>query len=105
MLQCTPTAVMTLRQLGRQEGVPANYGLRVSASATSDGQPALAISFVEQPAEGDQVDEQHGTRIFVAREIADQLSEYELDLNANAAANGTHPPELVLRDGSASATS
>ena len=99
MLQCTPTAVMTLRQLGLQEGVPADHGVRVSASTTSDGQPALAISFAEHPIEGDQVDEQHGMRVFVAGEVAERLAAFELDLKPNASANGTQPPELILRGG------
>lgn len=97
MLQCTPTAAMTLRQIGVQQGFPETYGVRVFPTATAEGEQALAIGFAERPAEGDQVDEQHGTRIFVAGEVADRLSGVELDLVPDVSANGDRQPQLVLR--------
>lgn len=97
MLHCTETAATSLRELGRHHGVPEDYGVRVFASETPDGDPALGIAFADRPREGDQVAEQHGTRVFVAREVADQLDDVELDVAPDVSSNGNEPAQLVLR--------
>lgn len=97
MLHCTQTAAMSLQELRKSQGIPETYGVRVFASETPDGDPALGIGFADRPFEGDQVAEQHGTRVFVAREVAADLDGVELDLAPNALGNGDRPSELVLR--------
>lgn len=98
VLQCTPTAAMTLRQLGMKQGFPEHYGVRLFPSETEAGEQAVAIAFAARPAEGDQVDEQHGTRIFVAADVAGSLAHVELDVVPSAAGNGNSSPRLVLRN-------
>ena len=97
MLQCTQTAAMTLQELRRTQGIPDTYGVRVFASETPEGERALGIGFTDRPFEGDQVAEQHGTKVFVASEVASDLDEVELDVAPHAASNGNRPTELVLR--------
>lgn len=97
MLQCTQTAARSLQELRRSQGIPDTFGVRVFASQTPEGEAALAIGFADRPAEGDQVDEQHGTRVFVAQEVAEELDQVELDLAPDVSGNGTHPSQLVLR--------
>ena len=98
MLQCTQTAAMGLQELRRSQGIPDDYGVRVFASETPEGDAALAIGFADRPFEGDQVTEQHGTRVFVAQEVADELDHVELDLAPDVSGNGNHPSQLVLRN-------
>lgn len=97
MLQCTPAAAATLDQVREQQGLPENYGLRLFPAQATDGQVTLGLGFAEAPEEGDQVDEQHGTRLFVAPEIADELAEMSLDIEPDPSQNGDAGPQLVLR--------
>ncbi|HET7488671.1 MAG TPA: hypothetical protein VFJ85_12135 [Acidimicrobiales bacterium] len=97
MLQCTQTAATTLQALRQSQGIPDTYGVRIFVSELDDGEPALGIGFADRPAEGDQVEEQHGTLVFVAREVADELADAELDLAPSASGNGNQPSQLVLR--------
>lgn len=97
MLHCTQTAATTLRALRRSQGIPDEFGVRIFASELPDGEPGLGIGFTDEPMEGDQVTEQHGTRVFVAQEVAAELDEAELDLAPGATGNGNTPSQLVLR--------
>ena len=97
MLQCTQTAARSLQELRRSQGIPDTFGVRVFAAQTPEGEAALAIGFADRPADGDQVAEQHGTRVFVAQEVAAELDEVELDMTPDASGNGNHPSQLVLR--------
>ena len=97
MLQCTQTAARSLQELRRSQGIPDTYGVRVFAAKTPEGEAALAIGFADRPDEGDQVAEQHGTRVFVAQEIAEELDHVELDMSPDVSGNGDQPSQLVLR--------
>lgn len=98
MLQCTQTVAMSLQELRRSQGIPDSFGVRVFASETPEGEQALGIGFADRPFEGDEVAEQHGTRVFVAQEVAEGLDGAELDLLPAASGNGNRPSQLVLRD-------
>lgn len=97
MLQCTRAAADTLDQVRSQQGLPESFGVRLFPSEVSDGRVGLGLEFAEAPAEGDQVTEQHGTRVIVAPEIAEDLSELTLDVVPDPSANGNGAPQLVLR--------
>ena len=97
MFKLTPTAASALDEVRRQQQVPANYGVRVSAQPTPDGQTGLHLGFAEEPAPTDAIQEQHGTKVFVAEEVVEPLSELALDANVAASSNGSAPPELLLR--------
>ena len=96
MLECTATAAAALEEVREQNGFPTEFGVRIYPAQTPDGEVGLGIDFA-QPAEGDQVTEQHGTTLIVAPEVNDQLSELTLDLVPDPAANGDASPQLVLR--------
>lgn len=93
MLQITETAVGHIDDAKREQGVPDEYGVRVSGTPTEDGQVALQIAFAEAPTEGDEVDEQHGTQLFVASDVAEPLSDVEIDVEPET----PEGPQLVLR--------
>jgi Fe-S cluster assembly iron-binding protein IscA len=97
MLQCTPAAAATLDQVREEQGLPDTVGLRVFPAQAPDGQATLGLGFTDEPHDGDAVAEQHGTRLFVAPEIADQLAEMALDVEPDPALDGGASPQLVLR--------
>lgn len=73
-----------LQEARAAQEVPETFGLRVFAQASQDGQPALALAFTEDPAEGDQVIEEAGTEIYVSNELAGPLGESVLDVEDTA---------------------
>jgi Fe-S cluster assembly iron-binding protein IscA len=96
MLQCTQAAASTLRHVREQEGIPETYGLRVFPAQAPTGEVNLQLGFVEAPADGDQVNEAHGERLFVAPEIAEDLSALALDAVSDPTTDGAAPAQLVL---------
>ena len=97
MLQCTPAAVASLEQVREQQGLPEDYGLRLFPAETPEGDVTLGLGFAQAPELGDLVEEQGGTRLFVAPEIADELSDMTLDVYPDPSNNGHGPPQLILR--------
>jgi Fe-S cluster assembly iron-binding protein IscA len=97
MLQCTPAAAATLDQVREEQGLPDSVGLRVFPAQDPSGQITLGLGFTDEPHEGDQVAEQHGTRLFVAPEVADQLADMALDIEGDPSSNGAGSAQLVLR--------
>ena len=79
MLQCTRSAAQALTDFRQREGVPETFGLRLAGSTSGEGRPGVRMDFRENPIEGDEVIEQHGQRLFVARELAPQLADATLD--------------------------
>lgn len=96
MLQCTQAAASTIRQLREQQGVPETYGLRVFPTQAPTGEVNLAIGFAESPQQGDEINEEHGEKLFVAPEIAEDLSELALDVVADPESNSVEPNRLTL---------
>lgn len=97
MLQCTQAAAETLDQVREQQGLPESFGIRFFPAETPEGEVALGMTFTDAPAAGDEVSEQHGTRLIVAPEIAAHLNEMTLDVVPDPMADGDAPPQLVLR--------
>ena len=93
MLQLSETAASRIDEVRQEQGLPETFGVRVSGAAAPDGRVALQVAFSEGPVEGDQIAEQHGTRLFVAAEVAEPLDEVELDVEGEAAEG----VQLVLR--------
>jgi iron-sulfur cluster assembly protein len=95
MLQLTQHAASVLRDARAEQQVPEHFGLRVTARG-DDGQGArIQLNFAEQPAEGDQVSERDGVKLFVAAEVADPLSDLAIDVDMQSSAAGLG---LTLRD-------
>ena len=80
MLKVSDSAVSVLEETRTAQEVPESYGVRVFANADESGQPTLALAFAEQPAEGDEVTQQHGTQVYVAPEVAEPLADSVLDV-------------------------
>lgn len=97
MLQCTQAAAATLREVRQTQGLPESYGIRVFGASDPEGKVGLGIGFAEAPAQGDQVGESAGTRLFVAPEVADNVADMALDVVPPPSNNGHEPPQLVLR--------
>jgi Fe-S cluster assembly iron-binding protein IscA len=93
MLKLTETAASRIEEVRRGQGLPESFGVRVSSAAVTDGKMALQVAFSDGPAQGDQVAEQHGTQVFVASEVAEPLTDAELDVQGGAAEG----VQLVLR--------
>jgi Fe-S cluster assembly iron-binding protein IscA len=97
MLQLTPPAARILADVRREQQIPAGYGVRLSGRLTADGDLGVQIAFAEAPAPNDTVDEQLGTKLFIADEVAEPLSHVALDVTMNVAGNGSTPVRLVVR--------
>lgn len=80
MLQLSQSAAEALDQARDEQGVPDDYGIRVSAVPGPEGQTGLAVDFAEEPDEGDEVSEQAGTQVFISEEVAGPLSESVIDI-------------------------
>ena len=92
MLQITPGAATFLSELRRGQDVPDTYGLRIFPESTEPDEVTVALGFTDAPADGDQVTEQDGLRVFVAPELAAPLDDAAIDVTAE---EGT--PRLVFR--------
>jgi Fe-S cluster assembly iron-binding protein IscA len=81
MLQVTSNAALTIAGVRDQQGMPETMGIRITAgpASNSDSAASFQLGFVEEPMAGDQVTETEGTRVFVAPEVADVLSNATLD--------------------------
>ncbi len=82
MLSLTTTAVDAVRDATSLEGAPPEAGLRIVAEEV-DGELELDLSVVDAPAEGDEVVEQDGVRVYLDAAAAEALSEVELDAESH----------------------
>jgi len=80
VLQITPGAAALLTELRNGQDVPAEYGVRVFPETTQPGEVTIGLGFTEAPAEGDQVTEKDGLKVFVAPELAAPLEDAAIDV-------------------------
>lgn len=104
MLQCTPAAAATLQEVRAQNDIPETFGVRLFAARSPEGEVGLGIDFTDEPAEGDQVTQQHGTTLIVAPEVSEQVSELLLDVVPDPSSDGSGGAQLVLRRSGETAT-
>ena len=92
MLKVTSEAAYVLK--AAREGVTTpTAGLRIKRSdSPNDPWDGFKIGFQQDPDHTDQIFEQDGLRVFVAVEVADELSNRILDVDATS-----HGAELVFR--------
>ncbi|NBE81691.1 HesB/IscA family protein [Micromonospora rubida] len=76
MLTMTDNAVLVIRDLAAQEDVAQDGGLRIAADADAG---SLTIELVPEPAQGDQVVDTEGARIFLDPDAAELLSDTSVD--------------------------
>lgn len=82
MLQVTQAAASVLKSTVRGSDAPDDSGIRFVPRPDKPG--ALAIEISPQPEAGDQVIEESGLRIFLPEEVADELTDRTLDVDASA---------------------
>jgi Fe-S cluster assembly iron-binding protein IscA len=92
VLEITRGAAALLTELREDQEVPEDYGLRVFPETSQPGEVTIGLGFTDQPAAGDQVAEQEGMRVFVAKELATPLEDAAIDVTKE---NGA--PQLVFR--------
>ena len=80
MLQVTHGAAALLTELRNGQDVPETYGVRVFPESTQPGEVTIGLGFTDAPAEGDQVTEQDGLKVFVAPELAAPLEDAAIDV-------------------------
>ena len=85
MLQITHSAASFLSEIRRGQDVPETYGLRVFPESTEPGEITIGLGFTDAPADGDQVTEQDGLRVFVAPELAMPLDDAAIDVAPSSA--------------------
>ncbi len=81
MLTLTDNAVLVIRDLTAQQEVPDGAGLRIATDADAG---ALTLSLAESPAQGDQVVDNSGARIFLDPDAAQLLDDKALDAAVDA---------------------
>jgi Fe-S cluster assembly iron-binding protein IscA len=86
MLQLSRQAAVALQDARHQERIPEHFGLRVSGSS-NDSRSGIHLTFVEEPAQGDEVSEREGVKLFVAPDLAEPLANLVIDVNMDAPAS------------------
>jgi Fe-S cluster assembly iron-binding protein IscA len=79
MLTLTESAKETVRDMVDAGEAPEGSGLRIATAEDADGGPALTLEVAPAPAEGDQVVDEDGTRIFLEPAAASLLDDKVLD--------------------------
>lgn len=92
MLQVSEKARTVLEWVRAHEKLPETFGVRISIEADSQGNQSISLSWAREPQEEDQVIRQLGTEIYVAPDVAEQLSESIIDLEETP-----QGPDLVIR--------
>ncbi|MEV4770163.1 adhesin [Micromonospora humida] len=80
MLTMTDNAVLVIRDLAAQQDVAQDGGLRIAADTEAG---ALTIELVPVPAQGDQVVDTQGARIFLDAEAAELLNDSSVDASVD----------------------
>jgi Fe-S cluster assembly iron-binding protein IscA len=80
MLQVTHGAAALLTELRNGQDVPETYGVRVFPESTEPGEVTIGLGFTDAPAEGDQVTETDGLKVFVAPELVAPLEDAAIDV-------------------------
>jgi iron-sulfur cluster assembly protein len=79
MLTLTESARDVVRDMVSAEDAPEGSGLRIAAEPTGEGEAALSLAVAESPADGDEVVEEDGARLFLEPQAASLLDDQVLD--------------------------
>ncbi|MEU7614571.1 adhesin [Micromonospora rifamycinica] len=80
MLTMTDNAVLVIRDLAAQQDVAQDGGVRIAADVEAG---ALTIELVPVPAQGDQIVDTEGARIFLDSEAAELLNDTSVDASVD----------------------
>jgi iron-sulfur cluster assembly protein len=96
VLEISPHAAETIKEMVALERAPDSAGLRISASPlTSNGHgPELVLELATEPSEGDQVVVEEGAHVFLGQAAATMLEDKLLDVRL--APHGQ--PRFALRE-------
>jgi Fe-S cluster assembly iron-binding protein IscA len=92
VLEITQGAAALLTELRAGQDVPDSYGVRVFPESTEPGEVTIGLGFADSPADGDQVTEKDGLKVFVAPELATPLQDAAIDVEG-----GNGASRLVFR--------
>ncbi|MEO3746211.1 adhesin [Plantactinospora sp. B5E13] len=81
MLTMTENAVLVIRDLTAQQEVPDGAGLRIVSDLAAG---SLTLELAESPAQGDQVVDSDGARVFLDPQAAQILDDKALDAAVDA---------------------
>lgn len=76
MLTMTDNAVLVIRDLANQQDVAEEGGVRIAADTQAG---SLTVELAAQPAQGDQVVDNQGARIFLDADAAELLGDASVD--------------------------
>jgi iron-sulfur cluster assembly protein len=82
MLHVTQAAASVLKSTVQGSDVPKDSGFRFVERPDKPG--TLAVEISEQPEAGDEVIEESGIRIFLPENVAGELADRTLDIDASA---------------------
>ncbi|TDB70418.1 iron-sulfur cluster assembly accessory protein [Micromonospora sp. KC723] len=80
MLTMTDNAVLVIRDLAAQQDVLTDGGLRIAADTEAG---SLTVELVPEPAQGDQVVDNQGARIFLDPDAAELLNDTSVDASVD----------------------
>ncbi|MEE6257894.1 HesB/IscA family protein [Plantactinospora sonchi] len=81
MLTMTENAVLVIRDLTAQQEAPTGAGLRIASDLAAG---SLTLELAESPAQGDQVVDSDGARVFLDPQAAEILDDKALDAAVDA---------------------
>jgi iron-sulfur cluster assembly protein len=79
MLTLTDSAKDVVREMISSEGAPEGSGIRIAAEQGAAGAEGLSLSLATEPADGDAVVDEDGTRVFLEPQAASMLDDKVLD--------------------------
>jgi hypothetical protein len=94
----TRAAADVIELVREEHGIPEEFGVRLFPSRNRPDEQGVAIDFAESPCAGDEISRQFGTLVYVARDVADDLADVNLDAIPVASDDG-QSLRLVLRSG------
>lgn len=80
MLQLSEQAASALEAVRRNQDVPESHPTRLSPAPSPTGELAISLEFVESAADGDEVTETAGTKVFVDPQLVEPLGEAVMDV-------------------------
>lgn len=92
MVEISQGATELLNAVRSAEGIPETYGVRFYSETDGDGESAVGIAFAQGPVTGDEVAMAKDLPVYVAPEVAQEVSEAVLDVDAGAGS-----PKFVIR--------
>lgn len=79
MLTMTEQARDVVKEMVEAGGAPEGSGIRIASEQGDDGSEGLSLAIATEPAEGDQVVEEDGSRVFLEQRAASMLDDKVLD--------------------------